>query len=109
MDRIRNGSWSRADLRQAVAKCIKRLPAEYRMAIILRDLQEFSYQEIAQLDCSLGTVKSRINRGRQALKEMFTALELFLTPRVLQGERRGGAVNCDQNQKLLNAFGRRTR
>jgi RNA polymerase sigma-70 factor (ECF subfamily) len=80
-----------ADLRQAVAKCIKRLPAEYRMAIILRDLQGFSYQEIAlQLDCSLGTVKSRINRGRQALKEMFTALELFPHTRVLQGERRAG-------------------
>ena len=47
-----------------------RLLAEpYRTALILRDLEEMSYEEIADvLQISLGTVKSRITRGRQALK-----------------------------------------
>jgi RNA polymerase sigma-70 factor (ECF subfamily) len=48
-----------------------RLVAEpYRTALILRDLEEMSYEEIAELlQISLGTVKSRITRGRQALKQ----------------------------------------
>ena len=42
----------------------------YRTALILRDLEEMSYEEIAEvLQISLGTVKSRITRGRQALKQ----------------------------------------
>jgi RNA polymerase sigma-70 factor (ECF subfamily) len=51
-------------LRQALA----RLPEALRTAVVLRDLQELSYQEIAdQLGLPEGTVKSRINRGRTEL------------------------------------------
>ncbi len=54
------------------------LEPEYRLAVILRDVQGHSYEEIARiLDCSLGTVKSRLNRGRQALKEKLVSRELF--------------------------------
>ena len=51
-------------LRQALA----RLPDTLRSAVVMRDIQELSYQEIAnRLDLPEGTVKSRINRGRTEL------------------------------------------
>src|ERR1700723_2031015 len=48
---------------------LRQVAEPYRTALILRDLEEMSYEEIAEvLQISLGTVKSRITRGRQALK-----------------------------------------
>jgi len=56
---------------EALHEAIQLLPEEYKTVIILRDLQNFSYQEIADiLSCSLGTVKSRIARGRMQLKNI---------------------------------------
>jgi RNA polymerase sigma-70 factor, ECF subfamily len=53
------------DLRQLIRRALAELPASLRDAVVLRDLKEFSYQEIAdQLGLPEGTVKSRINRGR---------------------------------------------
>lgn len=49
---------------------LRQIPEPYRTTLILRDLEEMSYEEIAEvLQISLGTVKSRLTRGRQALKE----------------------------------------
>jgi RNA polymerase sigma-70 factor, ECF subfamily len=49
---------------------LRRVPEPYRTTLILRDLEEMSYEEIAEiLQVSLGTVKSRLTRGRQALKK----------------------------------------
>ncbi len=49
---------------------LRRMPEPYRTTLILRDLEDMSYEEIADvLQISLGTVKSRLTRGRQALKE----------------------------------------
>jgi len=49
---------------------LRKVAEPYRTALILRDLEEMSYEEIAEvLQISLGTVKSRITRGRHALKE----------------------------------------
>jgi RNA polymerase sigma-70 factor, ECF subfamily len=48
---------------------LRKVPEPYRSTLILRDLEEMSYEEIAEvLDVSLGTVKSRLTRGREALK-----------------------------------------
>lgn len=48
---------------------LNRILPEYRVALVLRDIEGYNYDEIADmLNCSLGTVKSRINRGRKALK-----------------------------------------
>ena len=56
--------------RRAVAKAITTLPEKYRTAVILRDVEGRSYEEISQvLGLSDGTVKSRINRARNLLKE----------------------------------------
>lgn len=66
------------ELKVEIQKAINMLPEEQRMCIILRDVQGFSYVEISQiLSCSLGTVKSRINRGRKALREILQDVELF--------------------------------
>ncbi|MDX2031717.1 MAG: sigma-70 family RNA polymerase sigma factor [Blastocatellia bacterium] len=56
--------------RTAVAKAIATLPEKYRAALVLCDMEEKSYEEIAVvLDLPVGTVKSRINRARNLLKE----------------------------------------
>jgi RNA polymerase sigma-70 factor (ECF subfamily) len=54
---------------EQVHAAIQKLPVEFREAIILRDIQELSYEEIAEITGrSVGTVKSRINRGRERLR-----------------------------------------
>ena len=53
-----------------VEEALTQVPEPYRTALILRDLEEMSYDEIAEvLQISLGTVKSRITRGRDALRK----------------------------------------
>lgn len=53
-----------------VKKAVESLPMEFRIAIILSDIEDFSYQEIAEImDCPIGTVRSRISRGRKFLQK----------------------------------------
>ena len=53
---------------------LHKLPEPYRTTVILRDLEEMSYEEIAEvLEISLGTVKSRLTRGRDMLKIRLTS------------------------------------
>ncbi|MFP5261870.1 MAG: RNA polymerase sigma factor [Blastocatellia bacterium] len=60
--------------RTAVARAISSLPEKYRAAIVLRDVEGLSYDRIAEvLKLSEGTVKSRINRARNLLKEKLSA------------------------------------
>ena len=61
-----------ARVRQAdVRKAIEELPAVYREVTVLREFEELSYREIAQiLDCPCGTVMSRLKRARERLKEL---------------------------------------
>ena len=48
---------------------LRRVPEPYRTAVVLRDIEELSYEEIAEItQVSLGTVKSRITRGRDVLR-----------------------------------------
>jgi RNA polymerase sigma-70 factor (ECF subfamily) len=53
-----------------VLKAIDELPIDFRMVVILADLQEFSYNEIAEIvGCPVGTVMSRLYRGRKLLQK----------------------------------------
>jgi RNA polymerase sigma-70 factor (ECF subfamily) len=67
-------AYERQEQRTLITDAIKQLNEEYRSVIILRDVQGFSYEEISfMLDCSLGTIKSRINRARNVLKDKLRA------------------------------------
>ena len=64
------------DLRQLISRALSALPQPLRQAVTLRDLQDFSYQEIAdRLGLPEGTVKSRINRGRLELARQLRRLQ----------------------------------
>ncbi|MBN1296115.1 sigma-70 family RNA polymerase sigma factor [bacterium] len=53
---------------EEVAEALERIPVKYRAPLILRELEGYDYEEIAQiLDVPRGTVKSRLNRGRSLL------------------------------------------
>lgn len=53
-----------------VHKCLKELPPEYREVLMLRFLEQMSYQQISQvLNCKLGTVRSRLHYAKIALKK----------------------------------------
>ena len=68
-----------SESRAFVAEALKRLPADFRMPVVLRDLEEWSYEEIAEsLRVPVGTVKSRIARGRGQLRAL-------LAPRLAPG------------------------
>ena len=57
------------EMRTAIEEALEELNPVFRSAVVLRDLEELSYEEIADvLDVSIGTVKSRILRGREALR-----------------------------------------
>jgi RNA polymerase sigma-70 factor (ECF subfamily) len=59
------------DRRGLLRRGLEELPSKLRQAVVLRDLQGMSYQEMAdQLGLPEGTVKSRINRGREELKHL---------------------------------------
>lgn len=61
----------KSEMRKIVNDAINRLSEEHRIVIVLRDIQGFSYEEISQIvKCPEGTVKSRINRARQVLKNI---------------------------------------
>lgn len=58
------------DMNEAIQKALGTLPADYREAVILRDMEDLDYQDIAAvLKTGVGTVKSRIARGRAMLRE----------------------------------------
>lgn len=92
------------EVRQRVDFELRRVPEPYRTTLILRDLEDMSYEEIAEvLQISLGTVKSRLTRGRQALKE-----RLAPYAREVGGEL--GLNDCAKKESLgsqINGGGRR--
>ncbi|MCI0499466.1 MAG: sigma-70 family RNA polymerase sigma factor [Planctomycetales bacterium] len=59
------------ELAQIVAGLIGQLPQDYRVVLVLRDIEQMSYAHIAEvLDLEAGTVKSRLNRARTMLREL---------------------------------------
>lgn len=84
LDQLLDSGWSPSDeedtperhsiaseQRRILEQAIAGLPEDMRAAIVLRDVQGFSYEEIAKmLEANVGTIKSRISRGREKLREV---------------------------------------
>ncbi len=81
----------RSQIRQAVTDALSELPEDQKTILVLRDIQNFSYDEIAGiLKLPGGTVKSRINRARSALRDILrTKKELWDTDYVKYSGKEG--------------------
>lgn len=83
-----------AELREAVAAGLGQLSEDHRQALVLREIQELSYEEIASaLEVDLGTVKSRISRARGALRKILLKngnLSGYLPSKPAEGRQKGG-------------------
>ena len=77
----------RQERMQAVETALSQVKESFRIAVVLRDIEGLTYEEIAEVvQVSLGTVKSRILRGREALKLRLLALypDRAIAPGALQ-------------------------
>ncbi|MHB1702562.1 MAG: RNA polymerase sigma factor, partial [Acidobacteriaceae bacterium] len=75
------------EARQTVLQGLQALPLDHRVVVVLKDLQDFTYAEIADtLKIPIGTVKSRLNTARRMLREHLTAGET----KHAAGAERGG-------------------
>src|ERR1700756_4627538 len=71
------------EVRMRVEQELRKVPEPYRSTLILRDLEEMSYEEIAEItQVSLGTVKSRLTRGREALRRRLTEYVREIGPQI---------------------------
>lgn len=79
------------ELQEEIQELLRKLPAAQRLVLVMRDLEGYSYEEIAAaLGISLGTVKSRLNRARLRLRELYSHRE-ELFGRTLYLKGKGGA------------------
>nr|WP_183727281.1 MULTISPECIES: RNA polymerase sigma factor [Paraburkholderia] len=86
----------RAESSRHVHEALQRLPAEYREVLVLRELEELEYREIATvIDVPMGTVMSRLARARKRLAAMLAAQGHGAGARAGRGERRRGNENDD--------------
>lgn len=79
-DRSTDPAWQleQREFSEPVQRALDALPEEYRTVIILCDVEGFTYEEISELlHCPLGTVRSRLHRGRQLLREHLKHLRLL--------------------------------
>lgn len=74
----------RAEMHRTISVALLQIPQDQRTVVILSDIEGMSYDEIAEVTgANIGTVKSRLNRARARLREIFTEVELFPTVRRL--------------------------
>lgn len=66
----------RSETRREISMALTQISAEHRLVLTLREVEGYSYEEIADiLGANIGTIKSRINRARLALREILTSRE----------------------------------
>jgi RNA polymerase sigma-70 factor, ECF subfamily len=65
---------AQAEVRERVEAALRQIPESFRTVVILREIEGFAYEEIAEiLNVNLGTIKSRLTRGRAALRTILNA------------------------------------
>jgi RNA polymerase sigma-70 factor (ECF subfamily) len=76
---------ARAQIRERVAAALSALPEAFRAVVVLREIEGFGYEEIAEiLQINIGTVKSRLTRGRAALRAALVQNEHILNTEAAQ-------------------------
>src|SRR5215472_3725571 len=79
-------------IEKEIQQALDALPAEFKLAVILCDVEEFSYEEIAQImGCPIGTVMSRLHRGRKLLQR--TLYNHAIAMGIVKGEDSGQKPN----------------
>jgi RNA polymerase sigma-70 factor (ECF subfamily) len=93
------GQMISADVERALAA----VPEDFRMAVILADLEDFSYKEIAEImNCPAGTVMSRLYRGRKILQGLLHqyAVDQGIIPDAQRSERASDAQRPDAQRAI---------
>jgi RNA polymerase sigma-70 factor (ECF subfamily) len=91
-----------------ILKAIDALPLDFRMTVILADIQELSYKEIAEvLECPVGTVMSRLYRGRKILQSSLQqhAKEMGILRNTGAAADAGSPTDLDAYRRRRNAEG----
>jgi RNA polymerase sigma-70 factor (ECF subfamily) len=66
----------RKELEEKVKGAMEKLPADQKMAVVLREIEGLSYQEMAEaMECSVGTVMSRLHYGRKKMQDLLKGVE----------------------------------
>lgn len=87
------GDLTRSETIESVRQAVLALPPRYREVVVLCDLHEMSYTEAATtLDCAVGTVRSRLHRGRSILAEKLRSVKENNTASDLIGSQRSFVV-----------------
>ena len=90
-------SYLRLETRRRVRRALASLPDDYRKAVLLADVQGYSYEEIAQfVGCPVGTIRSRLHRGRQLLRQHILLLQ--------QQEECGETETGEDFNRLADAY-----
>ena len=80
----------RGEMRREITQALGQVSEEHRLVLVLRDIEGYSYDEIAEMvGVNVGTIKSRLNRARLALREVLTVREPLTSSRRLT-EQKGG-------------------
>jgi RNA polymerase sigma-70 factor (ECF subfamily) len=78
-DEAADPAWAaaeRGELRERLEAALGRLDEDFRAAVVLKDIEQMDYAEIAEvMDVPIGTVKSRIHRGRSMLRKLLSEYE----------------------------------
>jgi len=96
-------SYLRGEAGRRVRRALSALPCDYRKAVVLADVQGYSYEEIAQyVGCPVGTIRSRLHRGRQLLRQNILRLQsLEECPEVRDPAQRNETERLPSRMPLL--------
>lgn len=93
------------ELRSRIEMELKSVPEPYRSTVILRDIEELSYEQIAEvMDVSLGTVKSRLMRGRDALRRRLERHVSAFGVEATSQRRKNARADCPMGSREVEAM-----